>query len=457
MNPPAEASPAGARLNLRRLFALGGTRTGVLGLTTIGSLFVRTLSSMALTRLLRPSDFGIVGIIGSVFYTATMFTDLGFQGFLIRHERTDDPHFRNVLWTIHVKRGVALFLIVAAASPIISWIVDKPSMTLPLAVASATFAFEGLASLSLITALRRDKSRELSVLELALQIFQSTAAILLALWWRNAWAMIAAMVLQSAMRTFLSYRLFDDSSQAPARDPEIFREFLAWSRIVLVSSAFTLLIAQNQLILARLFSLQEFGLYSLAISIAMAPQRFATSYVTKVVFPLYASTWREWPAALGNVYYNVRRRASALYAFGCGGLIGGAPLLFALLYDPRYQSAALFMSIIMISGVLLLPNFAATELLTAIGDIRGTLRMNMVRLAWLAVAIPLGYLAIGTLGVVVAVGTIEVPAMLYCWLVLHRLRILRMREELLYLAITAAGVGIGFAVSTAAHRLFPLF
>jgi O-antigen/teichoic acid export membrane protein len=215
---------------------------------------------MTLTRLLRPSDFGIVGIIGSVFYTASMFTDLGFQSFLVRHERTDDRHFRNVIWTIHAKRGVALFIIVAAASPIISWILDKPGIALPLAVASATFGFEGLASLSLITALRRDKSRELSLLELALQIFQTTAAILLALWWRNAWAMIAAMVLQSAVRTFLSYRLFDDSRQSLARDREIFREFLAWSRIVLMSSALTLLLAQNQLILARLFSLQEFGL-----------------------------------------------------------------------------------------------------------------------------------------------------------------------------------------------------
>jgi O-antigen/teichoic acid export membrane protein len=410
---------------------------------------------MTLTRLLRPSDFGIVGIIGSVFYTASMFTDLGFQGFLVRHQRTDDAHFRNVIWTIHAKRGVALFIIVATASPIISWILDKPSVTWPLAVASATFALEGLASLSLITALRRDKSRELSLLELALQIFQTAAAVLLALWWRNAWAMIAAMVLQSAMRTFLSYRLFDDSSQSLARDPAILREFLAWSRIVLVSSALTLLLAQNQLILARFFSLQEFGLYSLAISISMAPQRFATSYVTKVVFPVYASTWRERPSGLANVYYNVRRRASALYGFGCGGLIGGAPLLFALLYDPRYQSAALFTSIIMISGALLLPNFAATELLTAIGDVKGTLRMNVVRLAWLVVAIPLGYLAIGTFGIVVAVGLIEVPATLYCWLLLRRLSILRMREELLFLAVVAAGATIGFALSTAALHAFP--
>jgi O-antigen/teichoic acid export membrane protein len=410
---------------------------------------------MTLTRLLRPSDFGIVGIIGSVFYTASMFTDFGFQSFLVRHERTDDRHFRDVIWTIHAKRGLVLFMLVAAASPIISWILDKPSLTWPLAVASATFAFEGLASLSLITSLRRDKARELSLLELGLQIFQTAAAILLALWWRNAWAMIGAMVLQSAVRTFLSYRLFDHSSQSLARDPVIFREFLAWSRIVLVSSAVTLLLAQNQLILARLFSLQEFGLYSLALSIALAPQRFATSYVTKVVFPVYASTWRERPDGLASVYYNVKRRASALYAFGCGGLIGGAPLLFALLYDPRYRSAALFASIILISGPLWLSNLAAAEALTATGDVKATLRVNVLRLAWLVVAMPLGYFAMGTLGIVAAIGTIEVPAMLYSWLLLHRIGILRMREELLFLALVLAGAAIGFAVSSAALHMFP--
>jgi lipopolysaccharide exporter len=449
-------TPKSSRPHFGQLLALGKTRTGVLGLSSIVSLIVRTLSSMTLTRLLRPADFGIVGIISSVFYTAAMFTDLGFQGFLVRHQRTDEQHFRNVIWTIHAKRGVALFVLVTAGSPLITWILGKPEVTWPLAVASATFAFEGLASLSLITALRRDKARELSLLELALQIFQTAVAVFLAFWFRNAWAMIAAIVLQSAMRTFLSYRLFDNSSQSLARDPAIVREFLAWSRIVLMSSALTLLLGQtDKFILARLFTLREFGLYSLAISISIAPASFASSYVTKVVFPVYASTWRERPEGLASVYYAVRRRAAALYAFACGGLIGGAPLLFAILYDPRYQGAALFMSIILISGALFLPNFCAAELLTASGDIKGTLRINIVRICWLAIAIPLGFAIIGTLGVVVAVGTIEVPAMLYSWVLLHRMGILRMREELLVLALLCLGAVIGLGASTTTLRLLP--
>jgi O-antigen/teichoic acid export membrane protein len=284
----------------------------------------------------------------------------------------------------------------------------------------------------------------------------SLIAVLLAFWLRNAWAMIAAMVLQSAMRTFLSYRLFDDSGQALERDPEILREFLAWSRIVLMSSALTLLLAQtDKLILARLFSLQEFGLYALAISIASAPQGFASSYITKVVFPVYAQCWRERPENIANVYYKVRRSASAVYAFGCGGLIGGAGLLFAILYDPRYEGAALFMSIIMLSGGLFLPNFAAAELLTATGEIKGTLRMNVVRVAWLAGGIPLGYAAVGALGVVAAFGSIEVPVMVYSWLVLQRMGILRITEELTFLLLMTLGALTGLVFSTGVFRLFP--
>jgi O-antigen/teichoic acid export membrane protein len=397
-----------------------------------------------------------VGIIGSIFYTAEMFTDLGFQAFLVRHERTDDRHFRDVIWTIRAKRGLALFALVALASPLIAWMFGKPVIALPLAVAAATFAFEGVASFSLITALRKDKARELSFLDLGLQVLQTATSILLALWWRSLWAMIGAMLLQSAMRTFLSYRLFGDSSQRLDRDKAIAREFLAFSKVVVVSSALTLLIAQSdKLVLARIFSLREFGLYALAINITNAPKAFCGSYITRVVFPVYAATWRERPAILSDVYYSVRRRASALFAFGCGGLMGAAPLVVAVLYDPRYAGASLFISLITVSAALQLPNLAAAELLTATGDIKGTLRVNVVRAIWLVIAIPLGYLAAGAIGVVAAFGAIEIPAMLYSWVLLKRHNVLRMREELLFLAIMALGAALGFAFAMEALQFLP--
>ena len=449
-------TPLRQRMSPRRLLALASTRTGVLGLTTVGNLLVRTGSSMILTRLLAPSAFGIVGIITSVFFVVTMITDLGFEAFLIRHQRTDDRHFRDVIWTIHAKRGLLLFLAVALGSPVIAWAFNKPVIAMPLAVASLTFAVNGLTSLSLMTALRRDKARELSLLDFGLQLFSTITCLLLALWWRNAWSIIAAMVMQSCLRALLSYRLFADSAQRLARDNAVSREFIAFSRMILMSSIMALLIGQSdKLILGRLFTLNEFGLYAIALTISGAPTAFGESYVRRIAFPVYAQTWRQTPSDLPTVYYGVRRTVSALYAFGCGGLIGGAQLLIALLYDPRYSAAAAFMSLLMISTALRLPNVAASELLTATGDMKRMVRITLVLVLWLAGAIPLGIVLFGTIGVVAAVGLMEVPAMLYCWLMLQKARVLDLREEMSFLGFVGVGAITGFLLGTEVLHLFP--
>jgi O-antigen/teichoic acid export membrane protein len=456
MSSSAELAGNKRPSHVRRLFALGTSRTGVLALTTVGNLIVRTGSSMLLTRLLKPYDFGIVGIITSIFYVVTMLTDLGFQAFLVRHERTEERHFRDVIWTIHAQRGFLLCVAVAVASPAIAWAFDKPVVALPLAVASLTFGVNGLASLSLITALRRDKARELSLLDLGLQIFQTGACILLAVWWRNAWSIIAAMLLQSVVRTALSYTVFRDSSQSVARDHAISREFLGFSRIVLMSSALSLLIGQSdKLVLGRLFTLDQFGLYALAVTIASAPTAFAESYVHRVLFPIYAQTWRQIPSKIPTVYYAAKRLPALLYAFACGGLIGSAPLLVALLYDPRYSSASTFLALLAIASALRLSTIAASELLTAMGDMKRMLRMNVVRVAWLVVALPVGFFTIGALGVVAAVGLIEVPALLYSWLLLRKVEVLDLRQELTLIALVCAGVALGFLGASEILRLFP--
>ena len=326
---------------LGRTLGLAGTRTGVLGLTTIGNLVVRTGSSIILTRLLAPSEFGIVGLITSIFFAVALITDIGFQDFLVRHDRTEERRFRDVIWTIHATRGLLIFCAIALLSPVIAWAFGKSVIAAPLAVASLIFAINGVSSLSLMTALRHDKARELSLLDLMLQCFQTVVGVLLAIWWRNAWAIIAAMLIQSGARTVLSYRFFADSSHSPARNPIIAREFFKFSRFVMASSALTLLIGQSdKLVLGRVFTLGEFGLYAIAMSIVSAPVGFAESYVNRIIFPICSKTWREASAEIASVYYGVKRQTAALYAVACGGLIGSANLVVALLYDQRYAAAA---------------------------------------------------------------------------------------------------------------------
>ena len=383
-----------------------------------------------------------------MFFVIVMMTDLGFEAFLIRHPRSDDQHFRNVIWTVHAWRGALLMIAGIVSAPLVALVLQKPDLAMPLALASMTLGINGLASFSLIMSLKSGGSKKLSLIDLALSVFQTAVGIILAVWLRNIWAIVAAMISQSLLRTVLSYAIFPGSSHRLARNAETNREFFSFSKIVLATSFVTLLISQSdKLFLARFLSLQQFGLYSIALNLVSLPSGFVGTYISRIVYPQYTRAWHTDPKALAKIYYSVRQRTSILFALGAGALIGGAPLLVAVIYDPRYGGTALFVSLLGVSAALRLPTFAAAEVMTAIGKVSVTLQTNIVRVLWLATAGPLGFYLAGGTGIICAVGLIELPALFYSWRALRQAGILDMRYEVGYLGALLMGCGIAYAGS----------
>ncbi|HWI87019.1 MAG TPA: oligosaccharide flippase family protein [Sphingomonas sp.] len=427
--------------------------TGLLIAITIGTLLVRMVSSVTLAHLLDPSAFGLMGIINSIFFTIVMLTDLGFQAHVVRHPDGDDPYFGDVIWTIHMTRGLAICLFSVLAAPVLAMLLHKPELAWPLAVASLTLGINGLTSLALFTTLRRGGVRRLSIFEFALVVFQTAASILLAMWLRSAWALVYAMLAQSVLRTVLSYFVFHNPRRRLARDRAISSEFFAFSRVVMMSSTTTLILSQaDRFVLARAFTLAEFGLYAIAINLATAPASFVNSFVTRVTYPIFARTWNRTPERLPQVFYTAGRKTAWLYAAGCGALVGAAPLIVHILYDPRYAQAGTFLSLLAVSAVLKLPTFSTSMMMTAIGKVRTTLYVNIVRIIWLATVGTLAFLKFHAIGLIATVGLIEVPALLYSWYVLRREGILNLREEFTYLTIAAASAS---ALGSCTYLLLP--
>ena len=384
----------------------------------------------------------------SVFFSLAMVTDLGFESFVVRHSRGDQRHFLNVIWTIHAIRGVFLAVAATMMAPVVAWVLNKPDLLVPLAVSSWTLAINGFASFSLIVCLRLGQSRKLSVLDLALGVFQAGVCICLAIYLKNIWAFVLAMLAQSMLRTICSYSLFTPSSQRFATDRAVRQEFFGFSRVVMTSSLLTLILSQSdKLFLARLFTLREFGLYTIAINLSGVPIGFVSSYVGRIVFPQYSRAWLTEPNSIAHVYYDALRRTAPIYALGVGCLTGAAPLLVSVLYDKRYWESGFYLSILAVSAALRLPTFAAAEMMTAIGRIKVTLYLNVLRTAWLIIVGPISFLTYGTIGVIVVVGLLELPALLGSWFWLQKVGIFKLRYELLYVGLIVTGALVGSVVS----------
>jgi O-antigen/teichoic acid export membrane protein len=375
-----------------------------------------------------------------------MVSDLGFQAFVVRHPDGDKPRFLDTIWTMQVVRSVILTLAVLVTAPAIAALFGKHELEVMIAVSAFTFVIDGVASLSLLTALRHRMILRLSLLELAALAVQIAVSIVLAYVWRNYWAILLSMMVSGAFKSLLSYVVFPNALRKPAFDRQYITDLWRFARFVTGSSIITLLLMQSdKLVLARLMPLDHFGFYMLAGNLAAAPLAFTSAYASRVLYPRYSQAWRDGVPDLRKLFYAQRRLPSLLYSFAAGGLIGSAPLIIAILYDPRYATAATYLQVLSVSSLFALTSNSSNEALTATGHIQVTFQANIAKFIWFGIAGPVGFAFGGILGLVVAVGLMDVPPVLFKWFRMHRAGLLDLRQELLFLAAGIPGMAIGAA------------
>jgi len=447
--------PESGTAHLQRLRKFALLDTNVVVLSVILTNVLRAVSSMILTRLLVPEVFGIAGIIASIHFTVSLASDLGFQAFVVRHNDGDEPRFLNTVWTVSVIRSALLALVLITLASPIAQVFGKPELAPLVAVSGLIFILEGVASLSLLTALRRRLILKLSILELIVLVFQITVSTVLAFLWGSYWAILGALLASGGLKSLLSYTMFEGSLQKPAWDRNYLRDLWSFARFVTGSSIIFLMISQvDKLVLARVMPLEQFGFYMLGTNLASAPFAFASAYASRVLYPTYAQLWREGRTDLRERFYAKRMLPSVLYSFASGGIIGAAPLIIAILYDERYAAAAVYLQVLGIASLLALASNAANEALTATGRINATLQASIIKLVWLAGAGTVGYLELGSFGLVIAVGLIEVPALLLKWVRMHRAGLLDLSREMLFLMPGVIGMCCGYGGSNLAKPLF---
>lgn len=441
------AAPVLAEASLsKRLKDLVLRDTNIVAISVVLTNLLRAVSSIVLTRLLVPDAFGIAGIIGSIIFMFSMMSDLGFQAFVVRHPDGDKPRFLDTIWTMQVARSVILMLAVVLTAPAIATLLGKQELELVITVSALTFLIDGVASMTLLTALRHRLVLRLSLLELGLLAFQIMLSIVLAYFWRSYWAILVSGLIASASKSLLSYVVFPNSLRKFSLDRRYISDLWQFGRVVIGSSMVTMLLSQgDKLVLARLMPLDHFGFYMLAGSLAAAPKAFTTAYASRVLLPYYSQAWRDGMQDLQGLFYAKRRLPSMLYSFAVGGLIGSAPLIVTILYDPRYFEAALYLQVLAISSLFALASAASTEALIATGYVWVYFQESLSKLIWFAIAGPVGFALWGTLGLVIAVGLMEIPCLLYKGYQLRRVRLLDLRQELLFLAASLPGMALGAA------------
>jgi O-antigen/teichoic acid export membrane protein len=301
---------------------------------------VRFGSNLILTRLLFPEAFGMMALVTVAMVGLGNFSDMGTAPAIAYSRRGDDPDFLDTAWTLHVIRGVLLWLAACALALPFAGLYGEPMLAQLLPVAALAFLIGGFVPTRIETAQRHLELGRVVQLDFASQLAGTALIVVLAWLTGSIWSLAVGAVFATLVKLALIPLILPGPRNRFRWEPEAQRELVRFGKWIFLSTVCGFLVAQgDRLILGKYLSLDLLGIYNLGYFLASFPLLLAGAVTGRVLIPLYRDCP---PAASAANFRKLQRMRMAL----TGGIVAlllvmafvGVPLV-ALLYDPRFHAA----------------------------------------------------------------------------------------------------------------------
>lgn len=365
---------------------------------------LRLVGNLVLTRLLVPELFGLMALIQTFITGLNLFSDVGIGPSIIQNKRGEEPDFYNTAWTLQVIRGFGLWL----CCLIIAWPIAKAYDNLQLVwlipVVGFTTVISGFNSTALFVLNRRIALGKLTIFELGIQIISLTVMIIWAALSPTIWALVGGSLVSAFLKMAYSHWLIPEQHNYFTWNKQASRELLSFGRWIFVSTAMTFLANQaDKLILGKLFSLEMFGVYTIAFVFANLPQQIVGRLGNKLIFPLvsqYANLSRK---ILREKI--LKKRQFMLIGLACllTILVSFGDIIIRNLYDERYVQATWMLPILALGIWPFILSNSINPLLLSIGKPLYSAYGNLLKFIYMIIGLPLAFSLMGVLGAIIIV------------------------------------------------------
>lgn len=375
----AAAAPEGRGKSLAsRALGSGAWSMANFGLGQI----MRLGSNLILTRILSPDDFGLMALVTSFLIGLTMFSDMGFGPSIMQSKRGDDPDFLDTIWTLKIIRGFVIFGAAILMAWPLAWFYDAPLFGWVFPVAASSMILGGFFPTRIDTAARHLQLGRLTVIELANQLVGILFTIAAALVLQSVWALVWGNVL-GALAQLLMFRLFLPGHRNRLRlEPEARAEVMKFGKWIFFSTICGFLLFQgDRIILGRVLTLDQLGIYNIGLFLATVPVMLGSSIAGRLFIPIYRQHPPAESAQNARILARTRAGLTALLLLVAVVLAWAGPPLVDLLYDPRYGTAGgILVAIACIQMLQVIP-ISYEQAALAAGDSRGFFVMQSSRAA----------------------------------------------------------------------------
>lgn len=316
-------------------------------ITEVMAKLVAPISSMVLARLLTPEAFGVVATLNMVIAFAEIFTDAGFQRYLIQHEFKDEEDkdkSTNVAFWSNLMMSFLLWGLITIFNAPLAELVGSPGLGYVLVVACASIPLAAFSSIQMALFKRSLDFKTLFWRRLATILVPLCVTIPLAFWLRSYWALVIGTIVINLVNAIL---LTVKSNWKPgryysfARLKEMF-SFCSWSiadSVLVWATAYI-----DILFIGVALDAYYLGLYKTSITTVGQFTSLITASVLPVVMPAISRLQDNIPEMRNTLLKFQKYTAVLLFPVGMGIFVF-QDLVTAVMLGNQWTEAASFIGL----------------------------------------------------------------------------------------------------------------
>jgi len=452
-----EASTAGTKSRAPRGLtnrALGGmiwtfSGTGVQAL-------VQLLALMALSRLLTPAEFGLMGAATVVIAFSQIISQVGVGPAIVQRSELEPAHI-SAAFTISGGLGFVLGAVVWFAAPAIAAFYRIPEVEPVIRGVALLFPVDGLNTVGESLLMRELRFRLYVALDVASYILgYACVGVFLAWQGYGVWALVAANLGQMTLRTIMMY-LATRHSLRPGLKLRASRDLLGFGfGHSLAQLGLVLSQQSDNLVVGRWLGPSALGIYGRAYNLMVLPANVFGKIVNRVLFPIMAQVQNE-RERLAGAYERALAIVALLSLPVSATLWIVAPEFIPALLGPKWSAVVLPFRLFSISLFFRMSSKVSDACTKAAGAVysRALIQGIYAGMVFLGALVGqrwgIGGVAIAV-SIVMGINWLMMAALGQRVMGLSRARFIRAHAaSVLFTALLATGVGITVEAARAAH------
>lgn len=315
-----------------------------------GNQFIGFFVSLVLARLLLPSEFGLIGMIGVFIAIGNTIMNTGLTQSLIRSKNLNNEDYSTVFY-FNIVISIVLYILIFFLAPIISNFYSQPILTSLIRVYCISFIITSFSAVQLAYLTKKLNFKTQTVVALPASIIGAIVGIVLAYSGYGVWSLVWSSLSTSLIGTILIWNFAKWKPDLYFSKSKFYLHF-NFSYKLTVSALLNRIFDNIYIIvIGKYFSPMQVGYYTRAESTKQLPLNNIFNSLDQITFPMFSDI-QDDNIRLKKVYKQLLVMVVFLVAPLFLFLSVMAEPIFRFLFTEKWVPAVPFFQILSLTGIL---------------------------------------------------------------------------------------------------------